>query len=1264
MKKRCTSVLLCIVLLIVSLSVSFTTSAKTQYPHGEYINYRDMLSNTYSKLTSGAKALNVVYFGGSVTAGHGATDAGSNSWRGKIGNWLISNFPDAKITNINRACGESGTYLGAYRFERDVIDAKPDLLFIEYAINDAYYGTSYNQTAIQYETIVRKVRAALPECDIVTILVTDYWRADEAREGYLHDQAQAHEDIADKYNISTIHVGRALADLLPNGWSAGDYTTDKEWLYYMADIVHPTNEGYNVYYSVIEEFMRKCLIDTEHIGGIVEHINPEMVNDNLYDGNVEVILPTYNLIVNSEKMGGKGYKYVADSYGVINYNSYLYTETSGSVIGVEFCGTELVMLVNGGSGTEFSVKIDGGEYKTKSFNTHNPTTVVSGLDSGIHKVLIRFDSLPNRFIKIAAFYSRDAEYQTAKTNKINTDKEKYSMGEDVTLGIVDETSADTVKVWTYGSEQSDTLLTQSVTSEGTQSVDTSSLDKGTYIVGVFDGEELVGSTVIEIVSGNKYELVLSKSEYEAGEKIYFNALNCTDAEWVGLYHLENYESSGYQPWKYVDGIDVGSRLPEGHGECFPSELSYQYKFEPWPFPPGEYIAVLFHGENNYWYYEQDTVKFTITTPKGTIVLEQNEFARGEKIEVSFKAYSEIDTIKMMSLEGDTVFEQEVTVSDTVIIDTLPIDDGEYTIATYSNGEETDSMDVYIDYNDFINDGTTINIIVDTYVDLSKQNHTKIDGKIFIGWSNDRGISVASDGYYSAGTVLTAQYIDYSCSDGGDYFIDGVQMKNTGTQSIRYVFKQSDAFISKLPTVVESGALLIEPEILNNNLWADLEYGRTYTNNGSDCQAQVLEFGKILSDTAGVSAYSINIDVTEEDYTKNYVVRGFIRYNDLNGVEQVLYTEPYQTSVFNIAEHTLKYSRGNITAEARANLNRIIDNARAKIKAKYDSQERITVTGSLEKPETYIYKLADSGMMIREVMVDSGLGGEPVEIVQLSDTHINYMNVDDFKEGNPTLISTYENRTWLKDASSVPTIRKVLDYASSADQIVITGDVIDYLSRGAVDLMWKEIWNFFPQAILANGNHDTYQKLGTVGDTLNFNTRYNWISGAWKHNFDYYSTVVKNKAMVIQLNNGQSRFEQTQIEPLKKDLALARAKGYPVFIFCHIPLYTANPNESDVCWIRYDDWSQSSQHVDFHTNSSGNLVGRPSDKGTNSATEIVYNLITNNGDIVKGVFNGHYHNDYYTEIIAKTASGADTVIPQYTMTASIYEDGRALKIIVK
>jgi hypothetical protein len=112
---------------------------------------------------------------------------------------------------------------------------------------------------------------------------------------------------------------------------------------------------------------------------------------------------------------------------------------------------------------------------------------------------------------------------------------------------------------------------------------------------------------------------------------------------------------------------------------------------------------------------------------------------------------------------------------------------------------------------------------------------------------------------------------------------------------------------------------------------------------------------------------------------------------------------------------------------------------------------------------------------------------------------------------------------------------------------------------------------------------------------------------------------------------------------------------------HIPLYTNNPAEASVNALRADDQSGASNR-DFYRNQNNEFVGSPT-MDTNSATYKVYNLITNNGDIIKGVFNGHAHADFYTEIVAKTASGNSTVIPQYTLTGSIYGDGRMLKIRV-
>lgn len=377
--------------------------------YNDFIKYRDTLGNTYNKLTSNKK-LKVVYFGGSVTVGYGASNQDTKSWRALIGQWLKDTFPKAEVTNLNRGTGESGTYLGSYRFERDVVAANPDLVFIEYSINDLYAAATYAQAASQYEAIVRGIRRKLPECDIVTVLVTDQSRAN----GTLHEQAQAHEDVSIAYKIPTVHVGRALAThLIDNAF------TD-QWSNYMIDIVHPNDKGYNFYYEVIKEFMTACLVDYNHTGKVVKHTTPAQQCDILHNGNVTVIEPTAAVISRSEALGGKGFTIKNSSYGVGNYDCFFLSDDKDTEIVIEFTGTELVML-NRVSGIEkYYVKVDDGKYTTKSLTginnlALNPTVLVTGLSSGKHTVYLQPVNPSGRSsIQIAAFYSRDAAKASRK----------------------------------------------------------------------------------------------------------------------------------------------------------------------------------------------------------------------------------------------------------------------------------------------------------------------------------------------------------------------------------------------------------------------------------------------------------------------------------------------------------------------------------------------------------------------------------------------------------------------------------------------------------------------------------------------------------------------------------------------------------------------------------------------------------------------------------------------------------------------------------
>lgn len=420
---------------------TYTITSKEAETHNydEYINYRNGLGNTYSKLNKD-KELNVVYFGGSVTAGSGASDANVYSWRARIGNWLTTTFPTANVTNIKQAIGETGTYLGCYRVARDVVSKAPDLLFIEYSINDYYDGNNYDRSQMQFETIVRQVKAKYPNCDIVTILVTSYGNINLARQNKLHTAAQAHEDICNKYNIPSIYVGGALAESFGETWTKQDgYKSDATWLEYIKDDVHPTDKGYEIYFNVIKEFLNNQLNYGEYDGTVKVNPMPEIQNNYkyLFDGDITYIDES---TVAFTTEGGTTYN--PESEGIVSKEDYqgLIFVPAGSkdTITVNFTGTELIMVTTGGHAktveitttdsayTEnddinkdkdgiqisvrntFEVSLDGGKtWTTNYYAGKNPIVIAAGLSAGSHTAVIRPSSYAQT--RIAGFYSRDVE---------------------------------------------------------------------------------------------------------------------------------------------------------------------------------------------------------------------------------------------------------------------------------------------------------------------------------------------------------------------------------------------------------------------------------------------------------------------------------------------------------------------------------------------------------------------------------------------------------------------------------------------------------------------------------------------------------------------------------------------------------------------------------------------------------------------------------------------------------------------------------------
>lgn len=550
------------------------------------------------------------------------------------------------------------------------------------------------------------------------------------------------------------------------------------------------------------------------------------------------------------------------------------------------------------------------------------------------------------------------------------------------------------------------------------------------------------------------------------------------------------------------------------------------------------------------------------------------------------------------------------------------------------------------------DGDTLTVNEDIALELSEVTPTEYDGKLFIGWHDAEGVAIENNQTLTAGTVLYAQYIDYN-ADSVDFGVVETSVRTEVSTAVRFTVQQSAALYSALPTAAEYGVAVLPSIILDDNSWAELQLDRTYIYGGKEYTAAAVSADRIYETLDDGVRYTACItDISADKYTRQYTARGYIRYTDLNGVERVLYTDYASANLFAAARSDAK--KDGVAVKKLAVLNGIIDTVKTAQTAKYNV-EKITVAGDPSNTDTYVYQLGEDGIYVRDAIINVGLD-KPIEIVQLSDTHFNYINAKDIAAKNPTVMGSAFMRDLARNAASVRQARNVVDFARTADGVVVTGDIFDYLSWGGVELMYKEIWDVIPDAMMAVGNHEYEQKmLGTMPENKTLAQRWSVVESVWKHDVYYSSKVIDDKVMLIQMNNGEAKFYDRQIAPLTADIELARQKGYTVLVFMHEPICTGNSAESAVAPIRTDDAAGSV--ANFYTKQVGG-------SGADTATLSVVNLIKSNADVIKGVFNGHMHNDYYTEISATTNSGAAAVIPQYTLTGGFYNNGSAIKITVK
>lgn len=297
--------------------------------------------NSYYKLTK-EKKFTVAYIGGSVTVGTGSTE--DECWRAYTTNYLRAAYPDAEITTIDSGYGGTSSLWGSARLQSMIIDKKPDLIFIEFSINDLYNGLGEDQSAALMDGMLRKINKQLPNCDVVILSVVD----NQTVLGQSLN-AKAHKDVAEYFGVKYLDLGIPMNEALEKlgkTWGESGLASDS---------VHPNKDGYKVYGDYIEKQLREEFKQSaaRNISGLKAHEIPEKPY-------------TTNPILKAETVWAKDIPCEGTTWGTGRkpstgkYGTESIRAKKDSVLTYEFSGTMIGMFGTFNKGSKGEILLDGG----------------------------------------------------------------------------------------------------------------------------------------------------------------------------------------------------------------------------------------------------------------------------------------------------------------------------------------------------------------------------------------------------------------------------------------------------------------------------------------------------------------------------------------------------------------------------------------------------------------------------------------------------------------------------------------------------------------------------------------------------------------------------------------------------------------------------------------------------------------------------------------------------------------------------------------
>ena len=230
--------------------------------------------------------------------------------------------------------------------------------------------------------------------------------------------------------------------------------------------------------------------------------------------------------------------------------------------------------------------------------------------------------------------------------------------------------------------------------------------------------------------------------------------------------------------------------------------------------------------------------------------------------------------------------------------------------------------------------------------------------------------------------------------------------------------------------------------------------------------------------------------------------------------------------------------------------------------------------------------------------------KPLKILHITDNHIPFC-YDEDPEG-------MRRQAAKRDLEgSVRALQEQMAYGEeNCDLIVHTGDLIDFISKPCLAFA-RDFFPKHPKVHFIAGNHE-YSKYDYAVEDMDYRIRSLMDMGGGLGVNMFFTSRIVGGVNFVGIDDGYHQVEDGQLIRLKKEVA----KGYPVILFLHAPLY-----EEALYRASYEFWNGEIALVASDSSLHPEVIGDMAE--AYPSTKAFYDYVTGEPRI-KAVLAGHVH----------------------------------------